>query len=580
MKVAKWLPVVIVGIFLLVVSVPHFLSFANVEDGKQQEVTSDETLNPDPQEEGAQKTEVKEKDLRGYEPGDSVPMEVSVLGADDNKLFDDKDGKYKDYDRDVKYNPVTGETNCPEDSKILVGENSVIFDESAVDDDAKDGDEPELKLGEPLPSWTQTPVDDDGNELGEGEKVSDGNTECTPGTTNPGKYSLGNHAVRPIEGKDPVGGTSDEISEEEYKGLVDKGLVKDGDVITKQDVKKLEDLNEEQRKAVEESRKAAQDVFNSGQNVRLAIHDVTPPDLWIALKECVGDVVDTDGLQEKLDEAIVAHQGSPSPQESYDLWKYKYEKARYDAMKGGKVQPQVVEHPDSKKDKAVTLDSIKKDYGVSVITIDEGKLGKYSLVEEADKDGNIIEKPTFGDSERDKRPNKKDVRVTFDGYIFDKNGRRVKAAGNSGTKSIDGLIWKREAKVEFDPSNPDVPDGLYVRKNVPLKIVVSALDNGNKRKRTLDSENIRWLIRDKNSDTVVYAGKNDLAEGFSFRVPNYPREKYSDQPDYELVVEAIDDSGKSIKIPGNPDEGDWNMTRFTSPLYVIDTKMNIDSTGR
>jgi hypothetical protein len=49
---------------------------------------------------------------------------------------------------------------------------------------------------------------------------------------------------------------------------------------------------------------------------------------------------------------------------------------------------------------------------------------------------------------------------------------------------------------------------------------------------------------------------------YLFRVPNYPRTEFADQPEYEFIMEGNDKDG--------------NKTLVKLPLYVVNTQMSYE----
>jgi hypothetical protein len=92
--------------------------------------------------------------------------------------------------------------------------------------------------------------------------------------------------------------------------------------------------------------------------------------------------------------------------------------------------------------------------------------------------------------------------------------------------------------------------GVFVRRNVPFVVAAVSTDNGNKRATAGEVE-----------VKIVYADGTEVekdGDAYLFRVPNYPRADYEDQPEYFFTTSAADEDG--------------NMTTIRMPLYVVNTQ--------
>jgi len=96
--------------------------------------------------------------------------------------------------------------------------------------------------------------------------------------------------------------------------------------------------------------------------------------------------------------------------------------------------------------------------------------------------------------------------------------------------------------------------GVFVRRNVPFIMAAVSADNSNKR---AEAKNVDARIEYADGRIVE---KED--EGYIFRVQNYPREEYKDQPEYFFAVEKEDPEG--------------NVTTIRMPLYVVNTAVSYE----
>lgn len=163
-----------------------------------------------------------------------------------------------------------------------------------------------------------------------------------------------------------------------------------------------------------------------------------------------------------------------------------------------------------------------------------------------------------GAGERDKAPDAKTVRVTVAGSSFNEDGAPVINAGTLGTGVNNGGAKTRAANVSA--TDGGVFSGIYIRRNCPFICIAKSIDNGDKRASVGSiGSGISFTIKDSTGKAV----EKDANGAYLFRVPNFPRSEYSDQPDYSLEVSASDVSG--------------NVTRISSPIYVVNTGASIES---
>ncbi|MBF0405860.1 MAG: hypothetical protein HQM10_00785 [Candidatus Riflebacteria bacterium] len=147
------------------------------------------------------------------------------------------------------------------------------------------------------------------------------------------------------------------------------------------------------------------------------------------------------------------------------------------------------------------------------------------------------------------RPEVKTSAVVVKGQLFDKDGRMVMDSPATVKMSVlDETEQTRLAEV-----TPENVKGIFVRRNVPFLAAVQMTDNG-----TYKGDSAEYWI--ENSLTGEKISKDQSA--YLFRVPNFPREKYSDQPEYSFVVSGKDESG--------------NLTRVKVPVYVVNTKTSLE----
>ena len=239
--------------------------------------------------------------------------------------------------------------------------------------------------------------------------------------------------------------------------------------------------------------------------IGVTIHDVTAPDVCVAFEECIGNdfVSNQEELSNKIVQQMVANAGEP------------------------------FESEETAKD----LD------GTSYIFVDEGSSG-----------------------ERNKLPEQKTVRYTLCGNLFNANGTPTFKNERINTQALDSAAKTQQAVVEGGANN-SVFKGVFVRRNVPFITLVRSIDNGDKRKSigSTEQDGIKFTIyKGSLNGEEVQPGANGE---YLFRIPNYPREDYQDQPDYFFEATAKDVS--------------QNLTKITGPVYIVNNTASFEgSTNR
>ncbi len=151
------------------------------------------------------------------------------------------------------------------------------------------------------------------------------------------------------------------------------------------------------------------------------------------------------------------------------------------------------------------------------------------------------------DDERNSIPWEKTARLSIAGTLFNERGAPKFESGKLGSK-IDQKDYTNHVNVVGGEDKS--VKGVYVRRNVPFIIAAVSTDNGNKR---ISAGEVAVSIVDADGKEVARDG-----DAYLFRVPNYPREEYKDQPDYYFTTQAADKDG--------------NLTTIRMPLYIVNTQ--------
>ncbi len=147
--------------------------------------------------------------------------------------------------------------------------------------------------------------------------------------------------------------------------------------------------------------------------------------------------------------------------------------------------------------------------------------------------------------ERNLEPWKKTARLSVAGALFNERG-----APKFESKTVESKPLDQEdltSQIHIAGGEKEALKGVFVRRNVPFIFAAMSVDNGNNRGTTAE---VACRIETADGKEVEKDGA-----AYLFRVPNYPREEYKDQPEYFFVSKAMDKSG--------------NLTTVRMPLYIV-----------
>lgn len=118
--------------------------------------------------------------------------------------------------------------------------------------------------------------------------------------------------------------------------------------------------------------------------------------------------------------------------------------------------------------------------------------------------------------------------------------------------------------------NGDSPaaNAVYVRRNIPFAISGSTADNQDRR-ASVDVLQFHEDLGEVDGISIVSNRPDGMDRmvrnedgSFMFRVQNYPREEYADQPEYNLLVRSTDNAGNRVELE--------------LPLYIVETRAYYD----
>lgn len=156
------------------------------------------------------------------------------------------------------------------------------------------------------------------------------------------------------------------------------------------------------------------------------------------------------------------------------------------------------------------------------------------------------------ETERDRVPFEKTARLSVAGALFNERG-----APKFESKAVDSRTLDEETmtrQVHVAGGEKSALKGVFVRRNVPFIFAAMAVDNGDNRAKAGE---VACRIEKADGTEVEKDGNSYL-----FRVPNFPRDNYEDQPEYFFVAKGSDKSG--------------NLTTVRTPLYVVDIQASFE----
>ena len=146
-------------------------------------------------------------------------------------------------------------------------------------------------------------------------------------------------------------------------------------------------------------------------------------------------------------------------------------------------------------------------------------------------------------------PEEKTAAVFLKGPLFDETGKKVSQACPAVKMTVlNQANQTRNAKV-----GPEQVKGVFIRRNIPFLATAQMTDNGIYNR---DGASCRIIDLSTGQDVA----KTDGA--YMFRVANYPRDSYKDQPDYEFLVEGSDEAG--------------NHSEIRIPIFVVNTQASFE----
>lgn len=151
------------------------------------------------------------------------------------------------------------------------------------------------------------------------------------------------------------------------------------------------------------------------------------------------------------------------------------------------------------------------------------------------------------EEERNRIPWEKTARLSIAGNLFNERGAPKFESGVL-TSKIDQKDYRNHVNVVGGEGKN--LKGVFVRRNVPFIFAAVATDNGNVRATTGE---VTAKIEDADGNEIAKNGS-----GYLFRVPNFPRNEYQDQPEYFFTAISTDKDG--------------NLTTIRMPLYVVNTQ--------
>lgn len=327
--------------------------------------------------------------------------------------------------------------------------------------------------------------------------------------------------------------------------------------------------------------------------IPVKIHDVTPPDVWVAFQE---NDLDVDALKSEMQEKMIKKSGMPL-KTTDDNNEELFSKTSFIFIDEGRVYPKLEGRPE--------LPQIPKNW--FALSADEQKAYQEKrnnfqkeLEEFKEKEKAYMEQ-VYKDTEVDGRRNmsypNKTVRVSLAGNIFNEDGRNIEehTIVHTVEENYENLNRKADCnfkdEVKRKESNKETDEianeklvkksyAVYARRNVPLLPIVMYCDNGNRRKSVGLISSDGKILEKNEEGNEPEEGKSVIGEdsestyaimsvdrktkkvetvpqqedgSYLFRIANYPEKEYEDQPDYFFEAKVMDKAKNvtTVKIPIN-----------------------------
>lgn len=146
------------------------------------------------------------------------------------------------------------------------------------------------------------------------------------------------------------------------------------------------------------------------------------------------------------------------------------------------------------------------------------------------------------------KPKEKTAAVAIKGMTFEESGKKVVDA-----KSVQMSLLDDEQQTRLTSVGEESLRGVFVRRSIPFLVAAQMSDN-----YQFDPDEATCVVVNKATGSPV-----DKVDGaYLFRVPNYPRTEYQEQPDYELQIDGKDFGG--------------NVTKIRLPIFVVNTQASFE----
>ena len=179
----------------------------------------------------------------------------------------------------------------------------------------------------------------------------------------------------------------------------------------------------------------------------------------------------------------------------------------------------------------------------------------------------FIDEGSIENKERDKEPWDKTVRVTTAGAMFNESNSIEIIENTLDTKLLD-KDQRRFIDLVYDKNNPNKTPCVFIRRNVPFVVSAASIDNGTDRVQSTEDKNEKkidfGIVKEDKNGNKTRIDRQDGA--YLFRVANYPRASYEDQPEYYFEAFSEDLEG--------------NQTIIKLPLYVINSNASFETSAK
>ena len=146
-------------------------------------------------------------------------------------------------------------------------------------------------------------------------------------------------------------------------------------------------------------------------------------------------------------------------------------------------------------------------------------------------------------------PTSKTAGVLVHGALFDETGKKM----DSVLGVVPMKVADETSQTRLTQIGAQTVRGIFVRRNIPFLAAAHMTDNG-----TYNRDGATCGVVNKATGQSI----DKVDNAYLFRVGNFPREQFQDQPEYEFLMDGADAAG--------------NKTSVRVPLFVVNTQASFE----